>query len=161
MGPKKQWNNNNIPEASKPCFQENKHHDRISCVYKEWKILKFLDILNLQNCLFMYQISIAPNSVPLFLLFRVKTSTTTTLGQQHNLLDIPLTETNMYGKNSIKNLCIRDWNNLKRDFSDIPDSELSLSKIKSYLKQKYYGQYWTLSSLSSKYHTPQSILAII
>ena len=59
----------------------------------------------------------------------------------HNLLDIPLTETNMYGKNSIKNLCIRDWNNLKRGFSDIPDSELHLSKIKSYLKQEYYGQY--------------------
>ena len=47
----------------------------------------------------------------------------------------------MYGKNSIENLCIRDWNNFKRDFSDIPDSELSLLKIKSYLKQKYYGQY--------------------
>ena len=46
----------------------------------------------------------------------------------------------MYGKNSIKNICIRDWNNLKRDL-DLPDSELSLSKIKSYLKQKYYGQY--------------------
>ena len=32
----------------------------------------------------------------------------------------------MCGKKSIKNLCIRYWNNLKRDFSDIPDSELSL-----------------------------------
>ena len=42
----------------------------------------------------------------------------------------------MYGKNSIKNICIRDWNNLKRDL-DLPDSELS--KIKRYLKQKYYG----------------------
>ena len=39
------------------------------------------------------------------------------------------------GKNSIKNLCISDWNNLKRDFSDTPDSELSLSKIKNYLKK--------------------------
>ena len=37
---------------------------------------------------------------------------------------------------------------------DIPDFELSLSKIKSYLKQKHYGQYRTLSSLSSKYDTP-------
>ena len=56
-----------------------------------------------------------------------------TRSQTHNLLDIPLTKTNMYGKNSIKNHCIRDWNNLKKDLSDIPDSELSLSKIKSYL----------------------------
>ena len=33
-----------------------KRHDRINCVYKECKILKFPDILNLQNGLFMYQI---------------------------------------------------------------------------------------------------------
>ena len=31
-------------------------HDPISCVYKECKILKFPDILNLQKCFFMYQI---------------------------------------------------------------------------------------------------------
>ena len=47
----------------------------------------------------------------------------------------------MYGKNFIENLCIRDSNTLKRDFSDIPDSEASLSNIKSYLKQKCYDQY--------------------
>ena len=47
----------------------------------------------------------------------------------------------MYGKKSIKNLCIRDWNNLKRDFSNIPDSELPLSKIVT-LKQKYYA--WSI-----------------
>ena len=37
-----------------------KRHDRISCVYKECKILKFPDILNLQNCLFMYKIQHRP-----------------------------------------------------------------------------------------------------
>ena len=52
-----------------------------------------------------------------------------------NLLDIPLAIRNMYGKNSIKNLCIRDWNNFKRDFSNILDSELSLSKIKAILNR--------------------------
>ena len=31
----------------------------------------------------------------------------------------------------IKNHCIRDWNNLKKDLLDIPDSQLSLSKIKN------------------------------
>ena len=38
----------------------------------------------------------------------------------------------MYGINSIKNHCIRDGNNLKKDISDILNSELSLSMIKSY-----------------------------
>ena len=126
-----------------------KRHDRISCVYKECKILKFPDILNLQNCLFMYQIQHSPKLSASFSTCYAKDEHNyNTRSATHNLLDIPLTKTNMYGKNSIKNL--RDWNNFKRDFSNILDSELSLSKINSYLKQKYYGQYWILSSLSSK-----------
>ena len=51
-----------------------RQHNR-SCVYKECKILKFPDILNLQNCLFMYQIQ--HSIAPLFLLFMPKTNTTT------------------------------------------------------------------------------------
>ena len=47
-------------------------------------------------------------------LHNYKTSTTTTLDQQHKFLEISLTKTNIYGKNSIKNDCIRDWSNLKR-----------------------------------------------
>ena len=38
---------------------------------------------------------------------------------------------------TIKNHCIRGWNNLKKDLSDIHDSELSLTKIKGYLKQTW------------------------
>ena len=106
---------------------------------------EIFDILNLQNCLFMYQIQHSPKlSVSFSTLYAKDNCNYNTRSATHNLLDlldIPLTKTNMYGKNSIKNPCIRDWDNLKRDFSDIPDSELSLSKIKSYLKQKYYGQY--------------------
>ena len=37
-----------------------KHYDPISCVYKKCKILKFPDILNLENCLFMYQVQHNP-----------------------------------------------------------------------------------------------------
>ena len=112
-----------------------KRHDRISSVYKECKILKFPDILNLQNCLFMYQIQHSPKLSASFpTLYAKDKHNYNTRSATHNLLDIPLTKTNMYGKNSIRNLCIRDWNNLKRDFSDIPDPELSLSKKNSYLK---------------------------
>ena len=137
-------------------------HGGISCVYKECKLLKFPVILNLQNCLFMYQIQHSPKLSASFpTLYAKGKHNYNTRSATHNLLDIPLTKTNMYGKNSIKNLCIRDSSNLKRDVSDIPGSELSLSKIKNYLKQKHYGQYRILSSLSSKYHTLPSILAII
>ena len=100
------------------------------------------DILNLQNCLFIYQIQYSPKFSASFPTTYAKDkSNCNTRSATHNLLDIPITKANIYEKNFIKNLCIRDWNNLKRDFSGAPDSELSLSKIKSYLKQKYYGQY--------------------
>ena len=119
-----------------------KRHDCINCVYKECKILKLPDILNLQNCLFMYQIEHKPKLSASFPALHAKDNHNyNTISATHNLLDIPLTKTNMYGKNSIKNHCIRDWNNLKKDLSDIPESELSLSKITSYLKHKYLGQY--------------------
>ena len=49
-----------------------KRHDRISCVYKECKILKFSDILNLQNCLFMCQIQHSPKLSASFLTLSVK-----------------------------------------------------------------------------------------
>ena len=84
----------------------------------------------------MYQIEHSPKLSAFFPTLYVKDKHNyNTRSATHNLLDIPLTKTNMYGKNSIKNLCIRDWNNLKRDFSDIPDSELSLSKIKVILNK--------------------------
>ena len=119
-----------------------KRHDHISCVYKECKILKFPDILNLQNCLFMYKIQHRSKSSASFPALHAKDKHNyNTRSATHNLLDIPFTKTNMYGKNPIKNHCIRDSSNLKKDLSDISDSELSLSKIKSYLKQKYFGQY--------------------
>ena len=51
----------------------------------------------------------------------------------YNLLDIPLTKTYKYGENSIKNHFIRDWDNLKKDLSNIPNSELFLSK------QNFFG----------------------
>ena len=120
---------------------KNCHH-HISCLYKECKILKFPDILNLQNCLLMYQVQLRPKLNTSFPALLAKDKHNyNTRSATHNLLDIPLTKTNIYEKNSIKNHCIRDWNNLKKDLSDIPNSELSLSYMKGYLKQKYFGPY--------------------
>ena len=90
----------------------------------------------------MYQIQHSPKlSISFPALHAKDKHNYNTRSATHNLLDIPLTQTNMHGKKSIKNHCIRDWNNLKKDLSDIPDSELSFSKIQSHLKQKYFGQY--------------------
>ena len=119
-----------------------KCHDRISCVYKECKILKFSDILNLQNCLLLYQIELRPKISTIFPTHHAKDKHNyNTRSAKHNLLDILLTKNHMYGKNSIKTHYIRDWTNLKKNLPDISHSELSLSHIKSYLKQKYFRQY--------------------
>ena len=51
-----------------------------------------------------------------------------------NLLDIPLARTNKYGKESVKYQCIKDWNNFKKKFAQIPENKLSNIKIKRNLK---------------------------
>ena len=55
------------------------------------------DILNLQNCFFMYQIQHSPKLSASFTPFHAKDKAL------DKPLDIPLTKTNMHGKNSIKN----------------------------------------------------------
>ena len=58
-----------------------------------------------------------------------------------NLLDVPLTRINKYGKESVKYQYIRDWNNFKKNFPQIPENKLSYIKIKRILKQAIFDQY--------------------
>ena len=51
-----------------------------------------------------------------------------------SLLHLPLTVINKYGKESVKYQCLRDWNNFKKKFPQIPEKELSNMKIKRILK---------------------------
>ena len=44
---------------------------------------------------------------------------------------------------SLKYQCIRDWNNFKKKFPQIPENKLSYTKIKRILKQAIFNQYWT------------------
>ena len=91
-----------------------KFHHPIQYIYKDhikniYKILKFIDILKVQNCLFMYQVeqnNALATSFPA-LQSRDKHNYQTGYGTQ-NLLDVPLARTNKYGKESVKCQCIRD-----------------------------------------------------
>ena len=101
------------------------------------KILKFPYILNLQNCILMYQIQNSLKFCVSFPALHAKDKHNyNTRSATQNLLDIALTKTSMYSKDSIntKNHCIRDWDKLKKDVSDILDSELAFSKIHKNLK---------------------------
>ena len=64
-----------------------------------------------------------------------------TRSASHNLLDVHLTSTNKYDKESVKYQCIRDWNNFKKKFLQIPENKLSNMKIKRILKQAIFDQY--------------------
>ena len=102
--------------------------------------MQFTDILKVQNCLFMYQVeqnNALATSFPA-LHSRDKHNYQTRSATQ-NLLDVSLARTN--GKESVKYQCIRDWNNFKKKFPQIPENELSNMKIKAILKQAIFDQY--------------------
>ena len=103
--------------------------------------MKFADILKVQNCLFMYQVE-QNNALAAFCL-AVHSKDRQTRSATQNLLDVPLARTNKYGKESVMYQCVRDWNNFKKKFPQIPENKLTYMKIKRILKQAIFDQYWT------------------
>ena len=99
-----------------------KFHHPIKHIYKNHKLLKFTDIPKVPNCLFMYQVeqnNAHATSFPA-LHSRDKHNYQTRSATQ-NLLDAPFTRTNKYDKESAKYQCIRDWNDFKKEFPQIPE----------------------------------------
>ena len=65
--------------------------------------------------------------VPFFLPSTPKTNSITRPHlQSKNLIEVTLARTNKYGNDSVKYQCLRDWNNLKKKFPQIPENKLSL-----------------------------------
>ena len=94
--------------------------------------MKFTDI-KVQNCLFMYQIEQNNALATSFLALHSKDKhNDQTRSATQNLLDVPLSRTN---KNASEYQYIRDWNNFKKKFPQIPENKLSHMKIKRILKQ--------------------------
>ena len=58
-----------------------------------------------------------------------------------NLLNVLLERTNTYEKEAVNHQCIRDWNNFKMKFRQIPENKLSNLKIKKILEQGNFDQY--------------------
>ena len=61
-----------------------------------------------------------------------------------NLLDVPLARTNKYGKESVKYQCVRDWNNFKTKFSQIPQNKPSNYENQKNSKTSYF---WLMLNL--------------
>ena len=103
--------------------------------YKYHKSLELTDILNVQNFNLVYQFeqnNALATSFP-GLHSRDKHNYQTRSATQ-NLLDVSLVRTNKYGKDSVKYQCIRDWDNFKKKFLQIPKKKLSNLKIEIILE---------------------------
>ena len=99
--------------------------------------MKFTDI-KVQNCLFMYQIEQNNALATSFLALHSKDKhNDQTRSATQNLLDVPLSRTN---KNASEYQCIRDWNNFKKKFPQIPENKLSYENQKN-SKTSYFDQY--------------------
>ena len=104
--------------------------------------MKFADILKVQNCLFMYQVEQNNELVTTFPALHSKEKHNyRTRSATQSMLDVLLVRANKYGKESVKYQCVRDWNNFKKKFPQIPENKLSYMKIKRILKQAIFDQH--------------------
>ena len=111
-------------------------------LYKNSKILKLIDFINLNNILFVYdQIN---NNLPNVFenYFQLKR-------QQHNqftrgnTLNVPQVNTSLYGSNSITLSAIRDWNALhgQSGLELIISPSISRGKVTSIIKNQFLDNY--------------------
>ena len=109
------WNWSNITFKTEPwekfCFKKKQYS--ISQVYQELKILKCLDLLCLPNCHFKSLIEKNQgfkNSLVHLRHCKPKAK---------RLLDVTFVNTKIYGTQSVKYNCIKNWNNFKINFPHI------------------------------------------
>ena len=104
---------------------------------KQFGILKLLDLIKLQNCLFICQFEPDKQLAKTFPALKH-------CGDNHNfqtrsttkrLLDTPLLNTDTYGTQSTKYKCIAYWNSFRKTFKDVPLSECSRFIVKKLLMQ--------------------------
>ena len=111
--------------------------------YKELKILEFPDLLHLENCLFMSQIETIPKCSQFFCWPKV-------LGNSHNyqtksktklLLSIPLLNTQIYGTQSFKYNCIKNWDSFRNNIPDLLPRQCTYPLIKKEVKNVLISKY--------------------
>ena len=125
----------------KICFK--KRSKPVSDDFKKIGILKFHDLIKLQNSLFICQLEQDEQLAKSFPALKH-------CGDNHNyqtrsttkrLLDTPLLNTSTYGTQSTKYNCRADWNSFRETFKDLPLLECSPFKVKKPLKQLFLNKY--------------------
>ena len=126
-----------------------KQQDSIRQHYKELQILKLHDVLYLQNCLFMSQIETTQKLANSFadLKHCGDSHNYQTKSETKRLLDIPLLNTQIYGTQSVKYNCIKDWNNFRNNFSNLLPHQFTYTLVKKQVKNFLISKYWHLKYL--------------
>ena len=108
-------------------------------IFFNLEILKFFDLVEVLNILFIHQHS--NRDLPEDLLNTLNLSKTShsfnTRGSTLGLLQLSSVKTKFYGLNSFSRLSIQQWNRLQRSFSEINLCEISESNLK-HLARKFY-----------------------
>ena len=109
-------------------------------LYKYLRIIKFQDLLRLNNCLFMCQLQQNKKLASAFpgLVYTKEKHNYNTRSARKNLLDIPLCQTFTYGTQSSKYQCIKDWNRFKKKNStESPTYHVVKYKLKKNILASY------------------------
>ena len=101
--------------------------------------MKYIDIVHLQNCLFMSQTEHNGKLAKTFLTLKHcgDNHSYNTRSAAKKLLDIPLLNTETHGTRSSKYNCIIDWNNFRNLFPNISLEECTYTKVNDLLKRHY------------------------
>ena len=99
----------NITNCTLKKITLKKRRDSAICISKDLKILKFIDHIRQQNCLFVFSLEQNPQLLPSFKVFHCgHTHNYSTRSANKNILDIPYSQTYTYGTKSVMHSCIKD-----------------------------------------------------
>ena len=142
-------NQNNIQNLQNRALRKitfKKFHDPINPLYKDLKILKFKDLLHLQDCLLVLEIeknqALAKSFVTLKHCGDKNNCQIWASTKRIHSSYTPLYKTNTYGNHSAKYHCILDWNQFKRIFPNLWSSKMAIySKFRSLIKRYFLNKY--------------------
>ena len=112
-------------------------------IFSNLGILKFFDIVEVLNILFVHQYlnQNLPSDLLKTLKFIKISHSFNTRGNVLGLLQLPSVKTHNYGSNSFSKLAIQQWNDFQLNHSNLNISEFSFQRLKTLLHKSFLSSY--------------------
>ena len=112
-------------------------------IFSNLGILKFFDIVEVLNILFVHQYlnQNLPSDLLKTLKFIKISHSFNTRGNVLGLLQLPSVKTHNYGSNSFSKLAIQQWNDFQLNHSKLNISEFSFQRLKTLLHKSFLSSY--------------------